>query len=274
MNDWAHRQIFAFKNNPNTGRIGALLDYALPAVSSCERYFTDGISVITSSWLAGGNATQVDPVINDYCKIGDVRFIVVGHQPHGDCPQIIRGADVTVVMADSSYSDGFGRRKAHATVNIIHPQRSMKAKHSEDPDYIHVKGAQAADGPEEVKASAHSEDPDYIHVKGVLANGWEHEYKLSAHATEDPDVAVIGKQLDSDKSWVKTRLTKPHIPPKPGAAQNEAAAQADGPGEGKYLAVLGKGFSLTPKFLSKEELGVFVDLPPVPGKCPCGNFLP
>mmetsp|Transcript_18572 Transcript_18572/g.70241 ORF Transcript_18572/g.70241 Transcript_18572/m.70241 type:complete len:214 (+) Transcript_18572:975-1616(+) len=68
-------------------------------------------TVIYNNWLSKGSPQPPPPSVASYLRQNGVRFLLSGHQPHGDMPLIVvetfedgsRGP-VTVITADTSYS--------------------------------------------------------------------------------------------------------------------------------------------------------------------------
>lgn len=181
LNAWGQSRIDAFVQHGRLAYVGDLLDYSLPTVSNgCQRLAPEEISLVTCSWLKNGNAEKLSEDVERWLKRGKFNFLITGHQPHGDCPQIIRGEFGTVVMADTSYSDGMGRRLAYSAVNLY-------------PDRLVVRGTLGT-------ASA---------PKGQKGGVEEHGYTLYADNeinNKHPHSRYIGRQCN-DEGWVKTVIT-------------------------------------------------------------------
>jgi hypothetical protein len=170
LNVWSSNRVQDFVQSQGRSFVGDLLDYSLPITSpNCLRLAKEGISIVTSSWLEKGNAVPLSPELEKFLDDAGVKCLVTGHQPHGDCPQIIRGTgNAMVVMADTSYSDN-PRRLAYCAVNCFE---------------------------------------DRLVVAGALKGGEKkHGYTLfyDKSAEHPPQVDAIGRQC-VDESWVKTVL--------------------------------------------------------------------
>jgi hypothetical protein len=168
LNAWSKNRVEEFLQSQGRSYVGDLLDYSLPISSpNCMRLAKDGISIVTSSWLEKGNAVPLSPQLEKFLDDAGVKCLVTGHQPHGDCPQIIRGTNAMVVMADTSYSDN-PRRLAYCAVNCF---------------------------------------ADRLIVAGTLKGGEKkHGYTLHYDKSKDSaQVEAIGRQC-TDEAWVKTVL--------------------------------------------------------------------
>eukprot|EP00040_Diaphanoeca_grandis_P030919 m.183805 g.183805 ORF g.183805 m.183805 type:complete len:509 (-) comp32168_c4_seq2:40-1566(-) len=124
-------------------------------------------STMVSSFLKDGNLAHLSPSVANYLKASGVRRVVVGHQPFGDSPGIIRTTPgLEIICADTSFSDqtsSDNRGVAHSEVIIAGSSSKREA-----------------------------------HIHGTLANGVEIAFDVN-----DAD-AKIGTQLD-DETWVKAR---------------------------------------------------------------------
>ena len=66
-------------------------------------------TVVYASYLHNGHPVPLEEDVIEYLSKGGVKTVVVGHQPHGDAPVVMKcvseadGSSVTVVTADSSF---------------------------------------------------------------------------------------------------------------------------------------------------------------------------
>ena len=144
-----------------------LMDYGVPGGNN-------GSTVIYSNVLNNGNATHIPRSVQEYLlesPFKSIRNVVTGHQPHGDCPCIIRTGQVTFITADTSYSQ-MGHTSSWGVDNR---------------------------GEAVCEVLLHEDGTSEVH--GVLADGSKIAYKLAADGTGDP---FVGRQL-SDGSWIKGR---------------------------------------------------------------------
>lgn len=102
LNAWARKQVNDWIERPiwHQGSRGGseLMEYA--SASSIVP------TVIYCKWLTKlSMPKKYPPELVDYLKRQGVRYVIVGHTPHGSTPTIIQNDGVTVVMCDTSYSD-------------------------------------------------------------------------------------------------------------------------------------------------------------------------
>lgn len=62
--------------------------------------------VVYANYLVEGNPQEVAPEVEEFVSKGGLRYILTGHQPHGDAPVIMQsaGKKVMAVSADTSYA--------------------------------------------------------------------------------------------------------------------------------------------------------------------------
>jgi len=169
LNAWCRGEVAAFESDPYSGKNGrdrkgsGLMDYGVPGGNG-------DATVMYSNNLDNGNGKHIAPAVREYLEASDIKSVITGHQPHGDCPLVIRSGQVTAISADTSYSH-VGHKSGWGTDN-----RGVAV--SEVLLY--------ADGG--------------ITVHGVLADGNKVRYQLGG---VDGD-KFVGRQL-SDGNWVKAK---------------------------------------------------------------------
>lgn len=99
VNDWQEHPVWRVPFEGKRTRGGArLLDYgtassAWPTVVYCR-------------WLTKASMPMAYPEdLSKYLKDQDVRYVVVGHTPHGTAPTVIQSGGVTIIMGDTSFSE-------------------------------------------------------------------------------------------------------------------------------------------------------------------------
>jgi len=169
LNAWCRGEVAAFESDPYSGKNGrdrkgsGLMDYGVPGGNG-------DATVMYSNNLDNGNGKHIAPAVREYLEASDIKSVITGHQPHGDCPLVIRSGQVTAISADTSYSH-VGHKSGWGTDN-----RGVAV--SEVLLY--------ADGG--------------ITVHGVLADGNKVRYQLGG-VDEDK---FVGRQL-IDGYWVKAK---------------------------------------------------------------------
>ena len=189
LNKWAKSEVEAFENDAEkkSGSLytarngGGLMDYGVP--------MGDGVqgggdkTVVYSNFLDNkpgekreffeNNAKHISPDVQEYLLKGKIKTVVTGHQPHGDCPCIIRSGAVTVITADTSIGQkGYTSKWGHTDDRGLGPPVSEVLLY--------------ADGTSE--------------VHGVLLDGTKIAYKLGVGGDK-----YVGRQL-SDGYWVKAKI--------------------------------------------------------------------
>lgn len=61
-------------------------------------------TVISSSYLEQGKANPIGSAAAEWLKSVGITRVVVGHQPHGDAPQVMDSHGVQTISADTAYS--------------------------------------------------------------------------------------------------------------------------------------------------------------------------
>ena len=169
LNAWCREEVAAFVSDPYSGKNGrdrkgsGLMDYGVPGGNG-------GATVMYSRNLNNGNGEHIAPAVREYLVASGIKSVITGHQPHGDCPLVIRSGQVTAISADTSYSH-MGHRSGWGTDN-------------------------RGDAVSEVLLYADGG----IKVHGVLADGNKVMYQLGG-VGEDK---FVGRQL-SDGYWVKAK---------------------------------------------------------------------
>jgi len=174
LNEWKQRQVSWFEAFPKwvqfeggeRWRGGQPL--MMPSLSGCR--------VMIDGYLQQGNMAILDEDVAAYLSRNGCRRLFAGHQPHGQCPGVLRHprSGITVVVADTSFSDGKADKSANAA---------------------DTRGAAVST----VLVTRNS-----TRVAGVLADGTCHRYELQLQRTQDsPLDALVGCRF-TDGSWGKT----------------------------------------------------------------------
>eukprot|EP00931_Biecheleriopsis_adriatica_P086716 TRINITY_DN61326_c0_g1_i1.p1 TRINITY_DN61326_c0_g1~~TRINITY_DN61326_c0_g1_i1.p1 ORF type:complete len:903 (+),score=182.54 TRINITY_DN61326_c0_g1_i1:337-2709(+) len=107
LNDWGRKQVQDWEENPTW--------YSPPTAEGRRRGGEDLMnygeahtkvpSVIYCRWLTQECMPLPYPQeLSEYLEAQDIRYVVVGHTPHGNAPTLFHSDGVTVVMCDTSYS--------------------------------------------------------------------------------------------------------------------------------------------------------------------------
>mmetsp|Transcript_41669 Transcript_41669/g.64184 ORF Transcript_41669/g.64184 Transcript_41669/m.64184 type:complete len:306 (+) Transcript_41669:272-1189(+) len=176
LNAWCSAQVDDFVKqptwktlpDPETGKGerggDGLMDYGVPGGNN-------GKTVVYSNYLNNGNAADIPAETANYLKKNGIFRVIVGHQPHGDCPTVINNGEVQVITADTSYSDMSTPDNRGCAVSEI---------------LIH--------------------DNETVEVHGILKDNSAIEYSLAC-PTKPLDFCddLVGKKLQDDW-WVKSKL--------------------------------------------------------------------
>jgi len=115
LNAWCRQEVADFVSDPYSGKNGrdrkgsGLMDYGVPGGNG-------GATVVYSHNLRNGNGAHLAPEVRAYLGASGIKSVITGHQPHGDCPQVIRSGLVTAISADTSYSQ-MGHKSAWGVDN-------------------------------------------------------------------------------------------------------------------------------------------------------------
>jgi hypothetical protein len=170
LNAWCRQEVADFVSDPYSGKNGrdrkgsGLMDYGVPGGNG-------GATVVYSHNLRNGNGAHLAPEVRAYLGASGIKSVITGHQPHGDCPQVIRSGLVTAISADTSYSQ-MGHKSAWGVDNRGEAVSEVLLY---------------ADGGSE--------------VHGVLADGSKVRYRLGGAGGGDK---FVGRQL-RDGYWVKAK---------------------------------------------------------------------
>ena len=80
-------------------------------------------SIIYSSFIEGGMPIDIATSVTERMKIAGIKRLIVGHQPHGDCPTTLHQNGVQIYMGDTSYSR-----------NTLWPKDQYDSKSDDDDD--------------------------------------------------------------------------------------------------------------------------------------------
>ena len=219
LNSWAQNEVHVFKTDPYSGKNGrgrkggGLIDYGVPGGNA-------GATVIYDHNLENGNGRHMMKEVQEFLLKSNIVNVISGHQPHGDCPLILKTGECTAITADTSYSK-MGNKSSWGDDN-------------------------RGDAVSEVLLDLNG----HAHVHGVLADGTAIAYtlrpgtaaaKTKSKPLEALDVVLdydlfVGRQLRTGY-WVKAK-----IPPLPGRSDSQ------------YLLCLGEGFKLTTALRSCAEM--------------------
>ena len=75
-----------------------MTDYGVPGGN-------EGATVVYEHNLSNGNGKHIEPGVQAFLLRSGITSVISGHQPHGDCPLVIRTGRVTAITADTSYSE-------------------------------------------------------------------------------------------------------------------------------------------------------------------------
>lgn len=111
LNAWAHGQVEEWMECP-TWRTPPMeptyQDWAGRGGAELMAYGTPGSlepTVVYGRWLTPGNMPQAFPAeLQSYLKQQGIRYVLVGHTPHGNSPTVVPNGPVTLVMGDTSFS--------------------------------------------------------------------------------------------------------------------------------------------------------------------------
>mmetsp|Transcript_30047 Transcript_30047/g.48440 ORF Transcript_30047/g.48440 Transcript_30047/m.48440 type:complete len:503 (-) Transcript_30047:159-1667(-) len=103
LNSWAQSEVHAFRTDPYSGKTTnnrkgfGLMDYGVPGGNK-------GATVVYNHFLCNGNGAHLPRDVQQFLISNKITTVVTGHQPHGDCPCVMRTGLITVITADTSYS--------------------------------------------------------------------------------------------------------------------------------------------------------------------------
>jgi hypothetical protein len=187
LNAWAQKELKDFIEDPYsekygrsntrdrgvvsgwTGRRsgGGLMDYC------SGPKWNDGATVVYTNYLENGNSKHIPREVQQYVLGSKINTVLSGHQPHGDCPNVICTGNVKVITADTSYSQmgsksawGVDNRGVNCITEVL----------------VDLDGS--------------------CEVHGKLADGTAIAYNLGG---KDGD-KFVGRQLSKDKSWIKAKI--------------------------------------------------------------------
>ena len=174
LNAWSRKEVAAFESDPYSGKNGrdrkgsGLMDYGVPGGNG-------GATVVYDHNLSNGNGKHLAPEVRQFLRASGITNVISGHQPHGDCPLVIRSGQVTAICADTSYSQ-MGHKSAWGVDNRGQAVCEV---------LLYVDGASE--------------------VHGVLADGSPFGYTLGGPGGDK----FVGRQL-SDGYWVKAKTAAPN----------------------------------------------------------------
>jgi len=181
LNQWAAGELDDYVKQPTweeypgpgntTGKRGGqnLIEYGLPGGNN-------GKTIIYSYHLPNGNAVDLSEKTENYLVSNGIHRVIVGHQPHGDCPTVISSGRVQVVTGDTSYS-----------------QVPAKGDDNRGPAVSEI---------------MLFEESQKVRVHGNLLDERKIDYELACPHVKSSESScddLIGKQL-KDNFWVKSKL--------------------------------------------------------------------
>ena len=104
LNSWCKQEVVDFVADPFGGKNArnrkgsGLTDYGVPGGN-------EGATVVYEHNLSNGNGKHIEPGVQAFLLRSGITSVISGHQPHGDCPLVIRTGRVTAITADTSYSE-------------------------------------------------------------------------------------------------------------------------------------------------------------------------
>lgn len=112
LNAWARKEIEDWESKPvwdSPPKEPTYEDWKGRGASELLAYGTPGSrypTVVYCRWLAQScMPLQYPPALVEHLKKQNVKYVVVGHTPHGNAPTVIQHDGVTCVMADTSFSN-------------------------------------------------------------------------------------------------------------------------------------------------------------------------
>jgi len=101
LDAFLQRQLDAYAANPTGRDHAALVQYQAPLPGTRA----NAQSVVYARPVnAQGEPQRLAPAVVDLLRREGIRRLVVGHTPTGDCPSVLVADDITLLMADTSYS--------------------------------------------------------------------------------------------------------------------------------------------------------------------------
>ena len=155
LNDWKHL------------RVAEYVQYGIPPDDFTAYAVGLKPTVVYTSYLKNGNGAFPSEATVGFLARSGVNCVLAGHAPHGDCPLVMRDARLTVITADTSYSDASAPDSRGIAVSIV------------------------------------TVEQERLSVRGILASGKSHCFEILRHVPPPADAPFIGKQLPSE-AWIKT----------------------------------------------------------------------
>ncbi|GMH74691.1 hypothetical protein TL16_g06531 [Triparma laevis f. inornata] len=167
LNEWKNDMAKAYESSPKGEGHLQLLDYGVPGGNR-------GKTCIYNNMLNNGNCVAPDIGVEEFCEVNGLRRIFVGHQPHGECPSVIKRPSVSIFVCDTSFSD--------INCNKVDNPADNRGK----------------------AVSMVTIKRDVTRIEGVLKDGRTvNKYEIAVDDSRNnlPD-SLVGRQLVDD-SWVK-----------------------------------------------------------------------
>ena len=103
LNGWKDDMVRAYCKDPRGINHQPLLDYGVPNGNK-------GRTVVYSGHVVNGNCAAPDVGVEEFCEVNNIRRVLLGHTPHGECPSVIKRPSTTIFMCDTSRSDNDGNK--------------------------------------------------------------------------------------------------------------------------------------------------------------------
>jgi hypothetical protein len=139
LNNWKNNEFQKWYQLPMKQKVHSksnkfpLLDYGVQDGNNCT-------SVVYNSWLKKKNRYPKEhksTSVNQFLLNSSVKRVIVGHQPHGDIPTILKGNDFYVILSDTTYcngSPGDWHSRGTSCVEIIVEEMVNERKKEEEED--------------------------------------------------------------------------------------------------------------------------------------------
>lgn len=203
-------------------------------------FHKDGSKVATAVYANflddKGAPKKVSEDVSNWLAKGGIRKLIVGHQPHGDCPMTIQcDNEVTVCGGDTSYAVGveYVKNEALGDLDLGAP---VKDKKQGAVQKLNTRGVACSDllfyfYPEEENPSSLS-TRSFMRVKGCLNTHQEYDFNFDKKIQEGKKQLVGTCTVDG--WWIKGEIpaVSPENftsnPPAPAEIAPEVAVVADG----------------------------------------------
>lgn len=206
-------------NHPQPG--SGLIQYGMGALA-------DRInpSVIYSTYLKNGVAMPLSPQVAQWLTKAGIRRLIVGHQPNGDAPWIMKEEctdtsgnkqQIQVVCADNAYAKSVQWPSSHFQLHSCYSKAALNNVDSQIPHgylsvsefeklhHLHALGSsphnittRGNSVMNEVLIEIQDNKESTLSVRGTLTDGCTYRYTLPAKKHEDHD--LIGKKVREEST--------------------------------------------------------------------------